>query len=359
MGDFIFVIDGYLSNYQRVSVCDELITQLKKTFPNKKILLLNKFNNSFGIESRVDYYFYYGDGFMVGYPPEEIIEDKRYCKPYVYFDTSAGVLENWMPYVGVSDHVANVYNGFLLSSRIAKNLGFERVFRIEYDMLFDVEEIEKIKEHLEKFQNEDYLIYGKRKEGVWIADYLSLIDLHFCGFSTKMFEGFDLVKNDSDYWKLCDEVKYWGKWSEYLLSEVFEKNKKNAVGSEYQGKVRDLFSKSFFDRISSSGLWEDKWLDMPKICKISKDNGLSVESDEIMLFYWNHDCESMEYKVLNNLGYKKEGSLNKDAWFFDIVKVNDDIQFDCTVNRDGKVHQFKQIVNKTNIPKLTNRFLHK
>lgn len=361
MGDFIFVIDGYLSNYQRVSVCDELIIQLKKNFPEQKILLLNKFNNSYGLESKVDYYFYYGDGFMVGQPPEEIITHERYCRPYVYFEVPAGTLENWMPDVGVSDHVANVYNGFVVSSKIAKSLGFEKVFRIEYDMLFDNEEINILKEHLKKFKDEDYLIYGRRKEGGWAADYLSLIDLHFCGFSTKLLNGFDIVRCDSDYWSLCEKIKYWGKWCEYVLSMVFEKNLKDFLGSEYPGKVREFFPNSHFDRISSSGLWENKWLDMPKICKISKDNGKTELDDEILLFYWNDNSDLMEYKVTSNFGYQKEGTLFKHSWFFETFKVEDEkeLEFTCVIKRDNDLHEFKQTINKTNIFKLTNRFLLK
>lgn len=360
MGDFIFVIDGYLSNYERVSVCDELIIQLKKNFPEQKILLLNKFSNSYGLESKVDYYFYYGDGFMLGQPPEEIIKDKRYCRPYVYFQVSAGTLENWMPDVGVSDHAANVYNGFVISSKIANSLGFEKVFRIEYDMLFDNNEINILKEHLKKFKDEDYLIYGRRKEGGWAADYLSLIDLHFCGFSTKLLDGFDIVRSDSDYWGLCEKIKYWGKWAEYLMSMAFNKNITDCTGSEHPGWVRDFFPKSYFDRVSSSGLWEDKWIDMPKFCKISRDNGQTELDDEILLFYWNENSEFMEFDVSTNFGYKKQGTLPKKAWFFETIKLDEekkDLEFNCIIKRDDGVHEFKQTINKTNIAKLTNRFL--
>lgn len=359
MSNFLFVIDGYLSNYQRVSVCDELITQLKNSFPDKKILLLNKFNNSFGLESKVDYYFYYGDGFMVGPPPEEMMNDKRYCKPYVYLDTHVGVLENWMPHVGVSDHVANVYNGFIIASRIAKSLGYDKVFRIEYDMLFDEGELGTIKQHLEKFENEDYLIYGRRKEGSWISEYLSLIDIHFCGYSYKMLEGFELVQDSSEYWNLCDKVRYWGKWCEYLMSMVFESNLNKGIGTEHPDSVRRFFSNSEFDRISSSGNWEHKWRDMPRICRISKDKGVTDSSDEIVVFYWNNDADLMKLKVSTNFGYSKEIELNRGVWSLDTVEVIDDMEFNCIVERDGIKHKFSQTIKNKNVLELNTRFLFK
>lgn len=359
MEDFLFVIDGYLSNYQRVSVCDELIVQLKKFFPDKKILLINKFNNSFGIESKVDYYFYYGDGFMVGEPPKKIIEDTRYCRPYVYFDTGNGVLENWTPHVGVSDHVANVYNGFILSSKMAKVLGYEKVFRIEYDMLFDIEELKSIQKHIKNFEEEDYLIYGRRKEGSWMSDYISLIDIHFCGFSCKMFEGFDLVKNDLDFWDLCDKIRYWGKWCEYVMSMVFEVNLKKFKGTEHHGFVRETFKKSFFDRISSSGFWENKWMDMPRICRVTRDGGMTDRDDEIVLFYWNNDADSMVINVETNFGYQKEMTLDRTAWSYEHVKLEGNMKFNCTVIRDGVVNRFEKEVNKNNVLELDNRFLYK
>ncbi len=359
MSKFLFVIDGYLSNYQRVSVCDELITQLRNFFPETKILLINKFNNSFGLESKVNYYFYYGDGFMVGPPPQSIIDDRRYTRPYVYFETNAGVLENWTPHVGVSDHVANVYNGFLMSSRIAKNLGYDKVFRIEYDMLFDENELIEIKEHLKKFENEDYLIYGRRKEGSWCSEHLSLIDLHFCGYSNLMFDGFELIKNDQDFWGFCEKIKYWGKWCEYFMSMVFEKNLSKLIGTEYPGFVRKVYTKSHFDRISSSGFWENKWTDMPKICRVTRDKGKSDSQDELVIFYWNDSADKMICDVKTNFGYRKNATYNMGTWSYDIIQVKDNMKFECEVIRDGVKHSFNQIVDKKDVSNLNTRFLFK
>lgn len=357
MEDFLFVIDGFLSDYQRVYVCDELIKQLKKTFPDKKILLINKYNNSFGLDTKVDYYFYYGDGFMVGPPPEELIVKHVYNKPYVFLDTDAGIFENWMPHVGVSDHVANMYNGFIISSKIANFLGYNKVFRIEYDMLFDENELEIIKEHLKTFQNEDYLIYGRRKEGTWAAEHRSLIDLHFCGFSTKMLNGFELVLNDSEYWTLCNRLGYWGKWCEYLLSAIFDINVGSLVGSEYPGFVRERFPQSKFDRVSSSGFWENKWTDMPKICCITRDNGKTHETTQILIFYWNNDCEKMKVSVNTNFGYEKEITLNKYLWSYDLLEVKESMEFHCNVDRDGKKHYFNVKLNPEDVIKLNCRFM--
>lgn len=359
MKDYLFVIDGFLSNYQRVSVCDELITQLRKFFPNKKILLLNKYSNSYGLESKVDYYFYYGDGFMVGQPPNELVENNRYSRPYVYYETDAGILENWMPFVGVSDHVANVYNGFLISSQLAKIFGYEKVFRIEYDMLFDENEIGDIKEKLEKFETEDYLIFGRRKEGSWAAQHLSLIDLHFCGYSHKIFEDFDIIKNDDDYWKTCDRIRYWGKWCEYFLSMVFEINLNKMIGTEYHGFVRTQYPKSDFDRISSSGFWEDKWLDVPKICRVTRDKGLTDEKNEIIIFYKNGDSDLMHYDVKTNFDYNRVGSLKRHTWFFDTLIVQGEMKFQCHSEKDGKKHYYEKTITIDTIPELNTRFLFK
>lgn len=357
MNNYLFVIDGYLSNYQRVSVCDELITQLRSSFPDKKIMLLNKFNNSFGLESKVDYYFYYGNGFMVGETPKEIIEDGRYSRPYVFFKTSAGTLENWMPDVGVTDHVANVFNGFLISSKIATLFGYEKVFRIEYDMLFDENEIMDLKNKLEKFETEDFMIFGKRSEGSWLSNHLSQVDIHFCGFSNKFFEGLDVIKNSEEYWKFCDKIKYWGKFTEYFMSMVFELKIKELVGSEYSGVMRDLYPKSHFDRISSSGIWEDRWRDVPAICRVSYDNGVTEKDDELLLFYRNNDLDSLYFKVETNVGYEKEGTLQKNHWTIEKIKFDDEIEFNCYSEQNGKKYFSKKTITKENILKLNYRFL--
>ena len=144
-----------------------ILEQLKKLDPSKEILLINKYNNSWGLEKQVNYYSEYLDGFLVGYPPKEVLENEQYDKPYIYFEIEQGILENWMPLEGVSDHVANVYNSFIFSLKEAKKLNYDKVFRIEYDMLFDEEEFKLILNDLDKFENEDFLIYGKRQEGNW------------------------------------------------------------------------------------------------------------------------------------------------------------------------------------------------
>lgn len=357
MKSTLFAIDGYLSNYQRVSVCDDLITQLRKYFPETKILLLNKYKESFGIEKKVDYYFYYGDGFMVGPTPHEIIDSGKYSRPYVFYQINAGTLENWLPDVGVTDHVANVFNGFLISSNIAEMLGYEKVFRIEYDMLFDEEEILQLKKMLEKFQNEDFMFFGKRNQGVWLGSHLSQIDIHFCGYSTKMLKDFKILKKDSDYWKLCEKIKYWGKFTEYLMSMVFETTMKNFQGSEYEGLVRDRFNKSSFDRISSSGVWENRWLDVPTICRISRDKGLTESPNEILLFYRNNDLDSLYFKVTTDFGYGKEGKIPKNHWFYETIIVDKEIEFECSSIQNNKKHNYTIKINRDNIIKLNNRFI--
>lgn len=359
MSNFMFAIDGYLSNYQRVSACDELIKQLKKFFPDTKILLLNKYKESFGLDKSVDYYFYYSDGFMVGEPPKEIIEDGRYSRPYVFFRTSAGTLENWMPDVGVTDHVANVFNGFLISSKIANLFGHNRVFRIEYDMLYHEDEILDLKEKLNKFENEDFIFFGNRKEGYWSSQHLSLMDIHFCGFSTKFFENVDIIMNSEEYWNFCNKLKYWGKSCEYFLSMFFQSNINQYSGSEYDGLVRDRFPKSSFDRINSSGLWEDRWKDVPAICRVSYDNGLTEKDDELILFYRNNDLDSLSFKVETNFGYQKEGTLEKNHWFYEKISLTDDFEFTCLSIQNNKKHIFSKKVSKKDILKLNHRFLLK
>ena len=128
MKDTLLVIDSYLSNIERAYYCENLISQIRNHFSDYKILLINKSKESFGVEKKVDYYFNFGDSFMVGYPPNEIIDSGKYSKPYVFFGTTLGTIENWMPLTGVTDHVAGIYNSFVLSSKISKLLGFEKVF---------------------------------------------------------------------------------------------------------------------------------------------------------------------------------------------------------------------------------------
>ena len=70
--NLLLVIDSYISDNIRAEACSNLITQLRTHLPEYELLLINKSNNSFDLEKKVDYYFNYGKGFLVGYPPEQV-----------------------------------------------------------------------------------------------------------------------------------------------------------------------------------------------------------------------------------------------------------------------------------------------
>jgi hypothetical protein len=360
MSRILYVIDGYLSSTDKVDVTIELIQQLKRLDPNRKIMLINKYPNSWGIENMVDYYREYVDGFLVGYPPQEYIDSTLYDKPYVYYETYNIILENWMPLIGVSDHVANVYNGFIYAMNEAKELGFTKVFRIEYDMLFDDEEFKRILEDINEFENQDYLIYGKRKEGVWANNNQSLIDIHFCGYSDKLVDGYDLVKNDTEFWNLCKKIGYMGKWAEYVLSMVFQSNiTDDMVGKVYEQFIRTVFTKSKFDRISSSGEWTDKWKYLPKICKVDSDNGHNPEPSKIGIFYLNMDYDFVEIETISNKDYYKKIKLNKGAWLWDIIERQDNMVFMTKMVCDGVEETWVEYVNDNTYDKLNCRMVLK
>ena len=140
---------------------------------------------------------------------------------------------------------------------------------------------------------------------------------------------------------------------------VFEHGKQNLKGSEHPGFVRKIYTKSKFDRISSSGLWEDKWKDMPKICRLSTDKGITESEDKVVIFYWNDNSEKMTCKVSSNFDYSKEVSLNKSGWTYDIISAQDYMEFNCNVQKDDLNFDFTKVVTKENIKKLNTRFLLK
>lgn len=360
MSNVLYVIDGYLSSPDKVEVTLDLIRQLKVLDPTRKIMLINKFNNSWHIENEVDYYREYLDGFMVGYPPQEIIESKAYSVPYVYFDTYAGTLENWMPFVGVSDHVANVYNGFVFSIQEAKKLGYSKVFRIEYDMLFDENEFHEILNDINNFENQDYLIYGKRKEGKWANEKLSLIDVHFCGYSDRMLDSFTFINDDEEYWKLCQKVGYYGKWAEYLISMVFVYNTSDDMkGKINEGFIREKFTKSNFDRISSSGEWTDKWKDIPKVCKVDINGGHQPDDDRLIVFYLNKDYDKVNVEVVGTNGYYKNVTINNGSWMYDIINRSDNMVFMSKVTHNNGSETYVKKINNENYSSIRDRFILK
>ena len=359
--DLIIIIDGYLSTPERAKVCSNLIDQLKSVLPYE-IALFNKFSFSWGLDSKVNYYWNHTGGFMIGHPPQELLDKELYERPYVYVKTSIGTHENWLPLVGVQDHAANIYNSFIFASTAAENLGFKRIFRIEADTEFDLNDLESLKNDLNTFEH--FLLYGERQEGDWAKPHHRLMDIHMVGFSTDLFTGFDLVNNDKDYWDLCKKINYYGKWIEYVIPTIFyyQKQKYPFKGINYPGSVRDQYPNSKFDLINNPGGWVDKWKNIPKACKIllHKDDKKEL-TNKVGLFYWNEeDNLEVECKVINLEGkeiYHKNISLSPFTWCYDELDLEKEYIIFNKNTRNGVVEEFTNKVSPQNILELNTRFI--
>lgn len=359
--NLLLVVDSYISDNTRAEACSNLITQLRTYLPEYEILLINKSNNSFNLEKKVDYYFNYGKSFLVGYPPKRIL-DWRYELPYVYVETNLGICENWLPFTGISDHVAGIYNSFVLSANIAKTLGYDKIFKVEFDTIFDTEELLEIKNDFSK--KWDYLFYGKRKEGQWAKPWHYLIDVHICGYSVNLFDGFNIVKNDDEFWQLCDKLEYWGKWIEYVIPHILEyQNKKFPLsGIHYEGYWYEKFPKTQFDIINGAGGWTEKWKSIPKVCRISNDKGIKEEHNLFTLFYWNDKEDILEINVKiydkEKIIYEKSITLNPNNFFIDKLELNNELRIEKTNIYNGIIETYIEIVSPENISKFNTRFLY-
>ena len=54
-----------------------------------------------------------------------------------------------------------------------------------------------------------------------------ITDVHALGYNVRLFDGSDLVKNDDDWWDLCEKIGYYGKWIEYVIPHIIEYQRKN------------------------------------------------------------------------------------------------------------------------------------
>lgn len=353
MKNTLITIDSYLSAEDRADACKNLIKQIREVFGNEyEILLINKSNKDFGLQKEVDYYYNLSNSFMVGYPPEEILKADRYERPYVYVGTGLGVCENWLPYTGVTDHVAGIYNSFVISTKISEMMGYTHVFKIEYDTIFDMDELRDIKNDLEK--GNDYIFYGVRKEGEWAKNYHYLMDVHIVAYSNRLFEGCEILKNDNDYWELNGKINYYGKWIEYVIPSVFEYQKKTHEyeGIEYNGNLRDKYPKSQFDIINGVGGWTEKWKSIPKICYMKGDKD---ENFNFGLFYWNDEDNGLNTNVIikNEDGeviYDKNLNINPKTYIIDKVYLNEEKLYMTKINQRGQeVEEYNEIITKDSV----------
>jgi hypothetical protein len=332
----LLVIDSYLSKEERAMTCKNLIKDLREVYPNHKILLINKFQESWNLDAEVDYYFS-TKGFLVGYPPQDVLDSKKYAIPYTYFTTDVGTFENWFPLTNVSDHVADVFNSFVLSSKIAESLGYSKIFKIEYDTVFDREELESLRNDVENF--EDYLFYGVRKEGSWLGEKQYLIDVHMIGYTTKIFKDFTVITQDREFWDLCEKVSYYGKWIEYVIPAVteFVRTNLDLKGTEYHIKMNEMFPRSRFDAISSPGLWTNTWDEIPKICRAGTKSGDEHAKDnEIVVYYiakGKYEEENKKVRTWCRIRkestgetiYDKDVTVKPGMWVFDQLFIHEPV----------------------------------
>jgi hypothetical protein len=354
----VFAIDSYLSTQERADICKNLIAQIRKSYPEKKILLINKFRESWGIDKLVDFYYFHGEGFLVGIPPKHVLESGKYERPYTYFQIENGTLENWFPLVNVSDHVADVFNSFVITASIAKTLGYRKVYKIEYDTILDEEEFLSMKDDIENFK--DYLVYGVRKEGTWAKDHQYLVDVHNIGYSVDLFNGFSILKNDNDFWDLCKKVDYYGKWVEYVIPAVIEYQKKHTdiQGIEYDQRVDLFFPKTKFDAISSPGEWGTTWNEIPKVCRVgSTSENSHANPNQLVFFYVGKktfavDEEYVEVicqasKLDGEIIYERKVDIRPNAWVYDQIYFYEPIKIMIT-NKSSACSTYKEYVLSPN-----------
>jgi len=361
----LIVIDSYISDLNRQNICFNLIQKIRKVFPNYEILLVNKYGYDYDLQNEVDYYFNFNKGFKVGVPPNEFIDNKDYELPYVYVNFQLGTLENWMPLTGVTDHVAGIYNSFIISTQIAKLLGYKKIFKFEYDIDFNIDELKTIKSEIEHMK--DYIIYGKRKEGKWAKEHQYLIDVQIIGYDIKVFNNFNIVKNDDEYWSLCKKINYFGKWIEYIIPSIIEYNRfeNNLIGTDNEGYLSLLYPNTKFDTINGEGFWKNRWETIPLLCRLINDGGLTEKIDSIGIFYWNEDYEEgIDIECIitneeNKVIHRNTRKLNKKQWVFDEIQINEWIRVKTKKSVNSKMVEKDFILHKKDIKKLNCRVVLK
>lgn len=334
MKDTIIFIDSYISDLERSTECYKLINQLKKIFPDYKIGLLNKYPDSFKLDSLVDYYFYYGNSVVIGEPPNHLLEEGLYEMGYIYKELDGAVVENWIPTTGVTDHVASIYNSFIITSRIAKSLGFKKVFKVEYDTDFDLDELKSMKDDVDKFK--DYLLHGSRNE----KNEKKITDVHSIGYSVNLFDGFELILNENDYWELCKRIGYYGKWIEYVIPSIikYQNNKEKLEGIVYDGKCALLFPKTKWDTVNSPSLWTERWENVPKVCSFWKND--TIVKNKLVLFYCNDNPTDIDVLCIvtdfdGNEVFNFNLKVVPHTWYSEVIDINSELTVNVISTREG------------------------
>ena len=361
--DTLIFIDAYLSSLERAALCSNLISQIREYFPEYKIAILNKYPKSYELDSLVDYYFYYGDSILVGYPPQHFLDSERYELAHIYVKTSLGTYENWMPLVGVSDHVASIFNSFVLTSRFAKALNYKKVYKIEYDTILDKTDALAMKEDIINFK--DYVLYGWRQEGKWIKPHQHITDIHTIGYSVDLFEDFNVILTDDEFWALCEKVGYIGKWIEYIIPSVIDwKSQQTELdGITYETGCLQIHPNTIFDASSGPGYWAKRWENIPKLCRVSYDNGFNEVEDEIAIFYWNAEDSNFEIQTTittlsGEIVHNTHFTLNYNHWHLDKIKITEEL-FIKTINiREGKSEIFEYSITPSQVKELPTKFLY-
>ena len=353
----LIVIDSYLSNEERRSVCRDLIQTIQSK--GAEVLLINKHPDFCDLGA--DHYLYFGHSFSVGRPPQELLDSHLYELPYTYIRTNIGTLENWHSLVGVTDHVANIFNTFVLSSKFAEALGETQVLRIEYDTVLSSEDLDRILEDLNQAQ--DYLFYGTRREGDWAKEHQYLVDVHVIGYSPKIFSGEQVLRNDTDFWDLCRRIGYYGKWIEYVIPSLVESKRASLglQGSDFPVPLAAIFPKSQFDTINAPGEWSDSWDVIPKVCRLAYPE-VGEQYHKVGLFYWNGKDKSAhaECQVLNSDGalvHHSSLEVHPGCWVFQEVDTQDYLEVIASTRWDQEEFTRKLELHREDIPQLTNRFV--
>jgi len=124
-----------------------------------------------------------------------------------------------------------------------------------------------------------------------------------------------------------------------------------------------LYSSSQFDVLNSPSYWTQKWDNIPKVCRVSYDKGVSEIDNEISLFFFNDKESDLDVNCTittkqGDIFYQNNLTLGHRHWSLSKLIIREELIVTNINTRNGITTEYKSVITPNTIKDLPTRFLY-
>jgi len=337
----IIIIDAFLNSTYKIEVFKLTLASIKKL--NLPILVVSNHQVPDELIKNFDYFIYSKDNLL--------FSDSYDKYPSVVFFLENDMIRYENHNRCYQKHGLSVISNLKKSSEFAKNLGYKKFIRIEWDFIIHEDEVVKMQSIIDEFLKNDrkacFIYDPKNASGLPnLAYHFWMVDLNFWNenfpsiHNEKDYKRYLLEKNRENFFEIAERILYMAIFDKLSENEIILENHFYEIFR--QSKINHIVNDINFDLPSSNG-----------VCRgLSKIIRNGIETGELALFSWNRLNEEIDIK--NYEIYFKEFKKTYTHttphyhWVYSIISDFDKNKFPITLKLNNEFEKEYYSLNEIN-----------